>query len=235
MVSTGYKGPLHILFIGNSYTHTHNLPGMFANLSESGGHPVDVAAVAKSGWTLQDHLKAVRTKKMIAARNWDFVILQEQSVIPSVRSERNQRMYPAARSLKRRIERRGAAPVFFMTWGRRDGLPEVGCQDFLTMQMQLYYGYLSIARELGAMVAPVGFAWEEALARDPRLDLWDPDGTHPSCKGTYLAACVFYTVLYHQSSEGVSYTAGLSERAARALQRVAAEAVLQSPRCWNIH
>jgi len=230
-----YSDPLHILFIGNSYTHTNNLPHMFDKLSTSGGHPVDVEASARSGFTLHDHLGAFRTRRKLTKKHWDFVILQEQSVVPSVRNKRKQLMYPAARSLEHEIEALGADVIFFMTWGRRDGLPKAGHRDFITMQMQLYYGYLSIARELGATVAPVGLAWEEELAQDPAPDLWDLDGTHPSTKGSYLAACVFYAVIYQQSPEGLHYTAGISRETARRLQRIAAETVLGDPGYWNMH
>jgi len=33
------------------------------------------------------------------AQDWDYVILQEQSVIPSIQDERDQRIYPAVRAL----------------------------------------------------------------------------------------------------------------------------------------
>lgn len=59
------------------------------------------------------------------------------------------------------------------------------------MQAQLEDGYGQIAQELDAPVAPVGTAWSTALQANPRLSLWQDDGSHPSEQGTYLAACVF--------------------------------------------
>lgn len=226
--------PLHVFFIGNSYTNTNDLPEMFAALARSAGCMLEVGASAPSGWTLSDHARAKRTLSSLAKQKWDFVILQEQSVIPSVAPERNRMMYPAARSLCRKIRDRGADAIFFMTWGRRDGLPSLGTRDFLDMQVKLYYAYLSIARELNAELAPVGIAWEREVQQDSTPDLWQTDGTHPSEKGTYLTACVFYAVIYQQSPEGLTYTDGLSLETARHLQKIAAETVLNCPECWNL-
>jgi hypothetical protein len=39
--------------------------------------------------------------------------------------------------------------------------------------------------------------------------------------GTYLAACVFYAALFHQSPVGLAYRAGLSQDVAQELQALA--------------
>lgn len=66
------------------------------------------------------------------------------------------------------LERSGgyeADTILFMTWGRRDGLLDAGHRDFEAMQVQLHSGSMGIADELDAMVAPVGIAWQNAIAR----------------------------------------------------------------------
>jgi hypothetical protein len=60
------------------------------------------------------------------------------------------------------------------------------------------------------------------------LALWTDDGSHPSEAGSYLAACVLYAVIVQRSPEGLVYRAGLAEKEARFLQRIAAETVLGS-------
>jgi len=49
---------------------------------------------------------------------------------------------------------------------------------------------------------------------------------HPSVAGTYLAACTFYTYFYQRSPVGISYTAGLTESDALAIQRITAEVMI---------
>jgi hypothetical protein len=214
---------IQVLFIGNSYVFANNLPQVLVRLAESGEHKVYAEMAAKGGWTLEQHAASEGTLGKIASREWDYVILQEQSVRPSIPAEREERMYPAARALDSAIADQGAGTVLMMTWGRRDGLREAGFTDYGAMQTQLATGYTTIGAELGALVAPVGLAWGEALRQRPNIGLWDTDGSHPAPAGSYLAACVFYAVLFEESPEGLSYHADLSPDEAQFLQTVAAQ------------
>jgi hypothetical protein len=223
-----------ILFIGNSYTYVNDLPGLFARLAGAGGHPVEVATDAEGGWSLADHVNSSATLNKIILSKWNFVVLQEQSEIPAIGQSRTGEMYPAARILVRRIEDDGAAPILFLTWAHRDGWPENGLRTYEDMQFQIDQGYLGIAQELNAPVAPVGAAWLTAHQQYPQLNLWQDDGSHPSEAGTYLAACVFYAVIFHQTPAGLSYVAGLPKDTAEQLQAVAADTVLNDPQQWNL-
>jgi Tol biopolymer transport system component len=229
-----WTGPDSVLFIGNSLTFYNNLPEMFAALTRSAGRDVEVDMAAIGGATLAYHAAAPSTVDRMAGRNWDYVILQEQGRIPAIEEERKAEMYPAVRQLERRISEIGAETVLFMTWGRRDGLPEDGLPEFATMQSQVGAGYSEIADELGVMVAPVGIAWQSALSQYEELDLWQADGGHPSRAGSYLAACVFYAVIYQQSPEGLMFLGGLPRETADPLQVVASHTVLEDPDQWNI-
>jgi len=184
---------------------------------------------AQGGWTLAEHLQSAETLQILNSKNWKFVVLQEQSQIPSVVSARTQGMYPAARELVKKIKATGAMPIFFVTWAHRDGWPEYGMNDYESMQAQINYGYTEIAQELKAPIAPVGAAWLTAKTEDPDLLLWQADGSHPTDPGTYLAACVFYAVIFHESPNGLSYRADLSRENARILQSVASSTVLNIP------
>jgi hypothetical protein len=79
------------------------------------------------------------------------------------------------------IKRQGGRTVLFLTWARK-AEPD--------QQEDLNYGYDSIARELGAVLAPVGPAWQKVRAEHPNLELYISDGSHPSPAGSYLAAGV---------------------------------------------
>ncbi len=226
---------LHVLFIGNSYTFANDLPRMFAGLARGGNHPVTTDMVAVGGATLQQHLSRSETRDKIAAERWDFVVLQEQSVIPAIPSLRTAQMYPAVRQFTRTIRARGAQPVLLLTWGRRDGLRDAGYRDFRTMQAQLTNGYMAIADELRMRVAPAGVAWQTAAARDTRLALWQADGSHPSEIGSYLTACIVYATVFRESPVGLPPSSGLSSEMARRLQELARETVLTDRARWHIH
>ncbi len=94
------------------------------------------------------------------------------------------------------------------------------------MQTELATGYTAIADELDAELAPVGLAWQAALALDPRIDLWEADGVHPTRTGSYLTVCVFYAVIFEENPQGLAYYGGLTKEQAQFLQRVAAATVL---------
>ncbi|MFV1948347.1 MAG: hypothetical protein ACC633_00250, partial [Anaerolineales bacterium] len=121
---------IDVLFIGNTYTSSNGLPDMFERMARSDGYRVQVAMVTPGGWTLTDHLLSAVTLEKIRGNEWEFVVLQEQSVIPSLVDTRERQMYPAVRQLHDEIKTVGADTILFMTWGRRNGLPSEGHRDF---------------------------------------------------------------------------------------------------------
>jgi hypothetical protein len=107
--------------------------------------------------------------------------------------------------------------ALYLTWARRNA---PGAQAAITE------AYSSIARETGAVLAPVGVAWEWFLREHDRPILHDKDNSHPSMAGSYLAACVLFGVLFGESPAGVqSGVKGLDEQEIRLLQATAAGVV----------
>jgi hypothetical protein len=223
-----------VLFLGNSYTSVNDLPTMFANLAWAGGHRVETGMQAPGGWTLADHAGSRDTVNTMASKQWDFVVLQEQSEIPSVESYRQAQMYPAARRLVSMIRDAGATPMLFVTWAHQGGWPQNRMPDYVSMQSSIDEGYLFIAGEQHAAVAPVGFAWMTRVGQSLNPDLWQGDGSHPTTAGTYLAASVFYAAIFIQSPTGLSYHADLADDAAASLQEVASSTVLGDLSKWRL-
>ncbi len=221
---------VRVLFIGNSYTSSNDLPGMFRQLARAGGHQVVTGVSAPGGWRFLDHVRETPMLPILHTTEWQYVVLQEQSQIPSVAALRSEYMYPSARILAQQITQAGATPLFFVTWGHRSGWREHGLVGYAAMQAQLNRGYEEIAHELGTPTAPVGAAWELVVHQHPAIELWQPDGSHPSRYGTYLAACVFYATIFRESPEGLRYTADLPQSVAALLQRAAAAVVLGAPK-----
>jgi hypothetical protein len=222
-----------ILFIGNSYTYVNDLPGTFTELAKSGGYKVETGMAAQGGWTLSDHVNSSGTLEQIKSQKWNFVVLQEQSQIPASEQVRTALMYPAARTLVGKIKETGAEPVLFITWAHRDGWPEYR-MPYESMQHLINSGYLTLGQELDVRMAPVGYAWFNMWRQNSQLNLWQEDGSHPNKQGTYLAACVFYAVIYHKTPEGLTYAGNLPKEDALLLQKVAADTVLKDSATWNI-
>jgi hypothetical protein len=209
------QGGLDVLFVGNSYTAGNNLIGMIKQLARAGGNkPMTHGGAIFGGCTLKKHWEEKGAAKKIASKKWDVVVLQEQSMMPVVNPKV---MHAYARKLHGEVKEAGGRTVFYLTWARQHK-PE--------MQDGLNKAYLSIAKELGAEVAPVGMAWKKALTADPKRRLHAKDKSHPNRTGTYLTACVFYGTIYGKSPVGLpGKIGGLSDAAARPLQEIAWETV----------
>ena len=72
---------------------------------------------------------------------------------------------------------------------------------------------------------PVALAFAIVTGERPDLKLRTADRKHPTLAGTYLAACTFYAALTGESPENNRYVAGLADKDAAYLQRIAWRAV----------
>jgi hypothetical protein len=225
---TDRAGCTRVLFIGNSYTSVNDLPAMFADLARSGGRAVEVGTDAPGGATLADHAASSATRDAIGSAAWDVVVLQEQSVLPVSPASVAGSFEPAARALADAATSAGARPVLFETWAHRDGWPDAGLTDYASMQGRISAAYRTVGRDLGLEVAPIGTVWAAARADHPEIDLWQPDGSHPTAAGTYLAACALYASLFGVSPEGLGGGGALPATTVRVLQETAATNVIPS-------
>lgn len=210
-----------VLFIGNSYTAANDLPGVFAQMAGSANLSVKVSVRTAGGATLADHVAAGETSELLDDHQLNVVVLQEQSQIPASPELVASDVLPAATRLAAHARRVGAAPLLLQTWARRDGWPENGISTYAQMQTAVSDGYAEVASAVKADVAPVGEAWAETLSSDVHPPLWEPDGSHPTIAGTYLAACVLYAAIFGRSPQGIAYRDGVSVREAAQLQAIA--------------
>jgi hypothetical protein len=176
-----------VLFIGNSFTARNDVPGLIELLAAARGKTLEHRLISAGGASLRNHWNAGQARKAIESGGFDAVALQEQSTLPvknALRMHENVRLFDAV------IKAAGAQTVLYMTWARQHA-PE--------SQQAITDAYLSIGRELGATVVPAGLAWQRFLQKHDQPVLHDRDGSHPTLAGSYLAACVFYGVLFEES------------------------------------
>ena len=205
--------PVKILFIGNSFTARNDLPGLIAQLALARGKSVEHRLISAGGASLRAHWNAGEASKAIQSGEFNTVVLQEQSTLPVKNAKR---MHENVRIFDEVIQAAGAKTVLYMTWARLAS-PE--------SQQAITEAYVSIGKELGATVVPVGRAWEAFLAKNEEPTLHDRDGSHPTPAGTYLAACVFYAVLFEDNPVGIeTELAGLSAKEQALLQKTAWQA-----------
>lgn len=188
---------MNVLFIGNSYTF--NLPEAIAGLATAHNKTFTYKAISKGGQTLKQHAKSPETLATIQTGYWDYVVLQEQSQIPSFAEEQRAiHMYPYAIKLSAAIQEAQAKTLFYLTWGHQQGdRLNIANDSFTSMQQRLQQGYENAARQCSARIVPVGAAWAAAQAQDNYIDLYCRDGSHPNENGVYLSACVFFRFLFN--------------------------------------
>ena len=105
---------------------------MVKDVAISAGDSLIIDANMPGGQTLQQHTTNSTTISKIQAGGWDFVVLQEQSQIPSFpEGQVATMMYPYARYLDSVINANNtcAETIFYMTWGRKNGDAQ-NCPNF---------------------------------------------------------------------------------------------------------
>jgi hypothetical protein len=212
MVGTKRSKAINILFIGNSFTERNDVPGLLAEMAAAQDVCVKHELISVGGASLRTHWNAGRAAKAIAKGEYDFVVLQEQSTLPVKNAKR---MAENIRLFDESIKRAGSKTVLYMTWARQHA-PE--------SQKAIADAYNSIGEELGAIVVPVGLAWQRFLSKHDKPVLHDRDQSHPTLAGSYLAACVFLAGLLRTKPLPVeSGPAGIDKQDMTALQNVAWE------------
>jgi hypothetical protein len=219
-----------VCFIGNSYIYSNDLPTLISNLATADGNTLVKDQNTIGGYTLESHSTNVTTLNKIAANTWDYVVLQDQSQIPSFPwSQVQTDVLPFAESLCESIRSANtcAIPIFFDTWGRQNGDAQWDSIDtFTEMNQRLYFAYEYMADANSTLLSPVGIAFEH-IANDGAGDvtfaqLYTGDESHPTIFGSYLAACVFYEQIFETSSVGNTFLpGGINSTQAVYLQSVA--------------
>ena len=172
-----------LLMMGNSHTAFHNLPDTLAAMLRAGKPGKTVSVVTAPGWLfLDERLAHEPSMALLGSQRWSYVILQAQKY-----SSSGLFTYSTAEAeqLIGLVRTASAVPILFPEWSRL-GVDET---------QRIYDLHASIARKAPACVAPIGQAWDRALARYPGLTLHDPDGNHAAPPGSFLAALVLYATV----------------------------------------
>jgi Secretion system C-terminal sorting domain len=231
-----------VLFIGNSYTAVNDLPGMLQQIALSLGDTLYKDSNTPGGYTFQLHSVNTTTLAKINAQDWDHVVLQAQSQEPAFDPAQVAiDTYPYADSLAKFVYQNDSCSrvLFYMTWGRKNG-DAANCPFYPVictyegMQYRLRQSYIEMAQNNNAQVSPVGVAWRTIRQTDITIELYQPDESHPSLAGTYVAACTFYCSIFHKSLVGAHIPAGLDTADALFIQQISQATVFDSLDIWNI-
>ena len=200
--------PVRVLFVGNSYFYygdsLHNHVRRMAIAADPDlEKKLHYKSATIGGARLDEHDIDWLTKpgQIGVKQPFQLVILQGASSEPLSEKGR-ERLRETVIRFSRLIAERGGKTALYMNHVYVKPNKKASPENIrLTEDL-----YVSVGNEVGALVIPVGLAFEEAYRRRPGMKLQqDYDGSHPTLIGTYLAACTVYASIYGKSPVGNRY------------------------------
>ncbi|MEO8717311.1 MAG: DUF4886 domain-containing protein [Burkholderiales bacterium] len=199
--------PHRILFVGNSYLYYNDsLHNHVRRMVDAAGIATEKQLHYKSatigGAPLSEQdVKGLLVSGRLGKEPFEIVILQGNSSA-ALSDAKRKSFHDKVVEFNADIVKTGAKTALYMTHAyvapNKNASPD--------MIRKIEDMYVSVGNEVGALVIPVGLAFEEAYRRKPDIPLQKTyDGSHPDLIGTYLAACVVYASLYGKSPVGNTY------------------------------
>lgn len=232
LVSWSFGQQLNVLFIGNSYTHGHNMPKIFESLANSKDKDVFADSIAVSGSTLKGHTERPRTFEKIKSKKWDVVFIQgfSRELAQDSTTIANETI-PYAKMIVDSVKANNPCVELFvyLTWGYKDGYVVEPYNDtYLKMQENIRKGYYQLSDALKIPISPVGMVWKDYRANYPSDNLYQTDNQHPNPNGSYLAACTFYATIFKETPVGATCPKSVLPENATNIQKTAEKIVLNN-------
>ncbi|MCH3923482.1 MAG: T9SS type A sorting domain-containing protein [Bacteroidales bacterium] len=217
-----------VLYVGNSYTYVNDLPTIISNIAASQNHNIVSTQFLTGGAMFQTHYNNQALIDTIKKGGFDIMVLQGQSqevCFPPYQFQ--SQVYPYAKKLDSifKAYNHNGKVIFYMTWGYRYG-DAINCQEYapfcnyFSMSEEICNNYTTMANDFSSFVAPVGKAWQKSIIEDSNIVLHQSDNSHPTIKGSYLAACVFYNTMFNDTVSSTFYST-LNQNDAQRMQRIA--------------
>ncbi len=202
-----------VLFIGNSLTEFNNLPERVRSLSAAAGLNWVIEAQTVGGGALEDHWNRGTAVPRIQNGNWDVVVMQQgPSALPESRV--NLRQWTVR--FNNVIIEAGGRSALYMVWPMTDRFSDYD---------RVRDSYALAARDVSGYFLPAGESWRAAWREDPAMQLYGPDGFHPTLAGSYAAALTIFSALSGVSPVGLPAPTGVDAQTAERLQRAAQAAI----------
>ena len=222
--------PARVLFVGNSYFYygdsLHNHVQRLVTAADpalEGKLRYKSATIGGAELAHHDIDYLTRPGRIGVKEPFQLVILQGGSGEP-LSEARRAKFREKAIEFDKVIRERGGKTALYLTHAYVKPHKNAKAENIMRTEEL----YVTVGNEIGALVIPVGLAFEEAYRRRPGIKLHtDFDGTHPELIGTYLAACTVYASIYGKSPVGnkYDYYGKIDRDMAAFLQQVAGDTV----------
>ncbi len=217
---------MNILFLGNSYTFFNDMPKIFEKLACGNGREVKTFSVTEGGINLYKFTdgKAEVSKelsKLLIEQKFDVCFMQDHSLVPV----QNSGLFISGVVLVyRKIKDIIPNIYLYETWGRKriseENSDVWSVDEGMTKGLLRIYGDASDM--LGIKLSTVGESFYKLHNADPSIELYEEDCSHPSYKGSCLAALTHYYTAFGEFPENTA-SLNLSDDEIRAFKAVICE------------
>jgi hypothetical protein len=255
-----------VLFIGNSLTYYNNMVDVLKEMIKEQGADIAIYNITPGGATLSNHIKSssnidlsgskltggiTATRQKILSEHWDFIILQEATLMCLIPEEREYSCKPAIKILNQTIKTVKARTVLYQLFALSEypvkychppaalaineiiSLPQNRmksqyCSDSFSNSREEFNVietfYKNIAKEINADVVKIGYGFELCKKKYPKIPLYDPvSPDHQSKQGAYLIACMFFKYLTKADLNKIRFSAGLDKFEAKKLRNLTSQ------------
>ena len=182
--STPGSGKISILYVGNSFVYTGNVPKQVRVLAKMYGVDCVYRSITKGGGSLSDTKNA--TWRAMDKKQYTYVVIQDYGTRPG-----SDGFFVDVADLCGKAHETGAVPVLYSpAWTNTDAVPHRQSQKEYTD------AYLEAAALNGALLVNAGDAWVYAYDTIEGIDLYKENDYHANNAGAYLTACVFASTLF---------------------------------------
>ena len=173
-----------ILFIGNSLTYSNNLSKMVVQQAKQQGITIEIKTVAKPNYAIIDHWNDGQVQKLIASKEYDFVIIQQG---PSSQTNGRKMLIEDGKKYSYLCKINDSKLCYFMVW------PSLNYYHTFDSVIK---NYTDAAKINNAILLRVGTNWKEYIERTNSKKYYGPDGFHPSLEGSQSAANIIVETLF---------------------------------------
>jgi hypothetical protein len=176
-----------LLFVGNSLTYVGNLPAVLDALAASNKKPLQSDMIVKGGATLTERVTDGSMERALAAKRYDYVVLQERGgdTICAFGSTSCKDADASLGVLARLAVAHGAKPILLGTY---QAVPQVS--------MELVGAESAASSRLSIAYVPVSDRLHTAIESAPAAEWLFADRAHPGHDLVLLEAALLYRQVF---------------------------------------
>lgn len=181
------QSPVRLLFVGNSLTYVGNLPAVLDALAASNKKPLQSDMIVKGGATLTERVADGSVERALAAKHYDYVLLQERGgdMICAFGPTSCKDADASLGVLARIAVTHGAEPILLGTY---QAMPQVS--------RELVGAESAAAARLSMAYVPVSDRFQAAIDSAPAAEWLFADHAHPGHDLVLLEAALLYRQVF---------------------------------------